>query len=278
MVEQTPEWTETRESGSLWQLRVMRFLAARSLGFVYVPLLWGIAFVFAIDPRRASSRASNAYLNRVLGRAPTLRERIRHARVFSHVYFDRVRLLARGVDQFSTTAQNPELVRDLVSQGKGAVLLGAHYGSFEALRALDRELPGLSVRYLMFQDNAGKSASMLEGLNPEVTRRIISLANGPMAMIDVANALKDGEFVAVLGDRIPDNSVRAKTVVRFLGGDIEIPTSPYLIAMAARVPIILSFARWEGKDRYAAEFLWFYDGAYVPVSYTHLTLPTKRIV
>lgn len=264
MADQGQNWTQTKEGGSFWQLRFMRVLAQKSPDLIYVPLLWLIAAVFAVDTRRPSTRASISFLSRVLGRSPRLLERVRHARTFSHVFFDRVRLLGKGVEQFSISVQNAELIQALVAEGKGAVLLGAHYGSFEALRALDRELPGLSVRYLMFPEHAEKSTAMLKELNPEVSNKVISLTNGPMAMIQVSEALSNGEFVAILGDRLPDNYVRAKTNATFLGGQIEVPTSPYLTAMAARVPIILSFAKWKGKDSYAAEFLWFYDGAPVP--------------
>jgi predicted LPLAT superfamily acyltransferase len=264
MVNQEHNWSQAKEVGSLWQLRFMRFLAQNLPSLIYVPLLWLIAAVFAIDTRRLSTRASISFLSRVLGRSPTLMERIRHARTCSHVFFDRVRLLDKGVDQFTISVKNPELIQTLVAEGKGAVLLGAHYGSFEALRALDRELPGMSVHYLMFPEHAEKSSAILNAINPEVRGKVISLANGPMAMIQVSEVISNGGFVAILGDRLPDNSVRTKTDVTFFGSQIEVPTSPYLTAMAARVPIILSFARWKDKDSYAAEFIWFYDGAPIP--------------
>lgn len=264
MVDPGRNWTQIEEAGSNWQLRFMLFLAQNSPSLIYVPLLWMIAAVFAIDTRRLSTCSSISFLSRVLGRRPSLQERIRHACTCSHVFFDRIRLLGKGAEQFNISLQNAELIHTLVAKGKGAILLGAHYGSFEALRALDRELPGMSVRYLMFREHAEKSSAMLDILNPEVSSKVISLANGPMAMIQVSEALSNGEFVAFLGDRLPDNSVRAKTDVTFFGRQIEIPTSPYLTAMAARVPIILSFARWKDINSYAAEFIWFYDGTPVP--------------
>lgn len=264
MADKGQNWAQTKEAGALWQLRFMLVLARKSPRLIYVPLLWLIAAVFAIDKRRPSTRASISYLSRVLGRKPTLPQRIRHAKTFSYVYFERIRLLSKGVGQFSISVKNADLIRDLVAKGKGAVLLGAHYGSFEALRALDRELPGMSVRYLMFPEHAENSSALLNLLNPDVSSKVISLANGPMAMIEVSEAISNGEFVAILGDRMPDISVRAKTDVTFFGGKITVPTSPYLIAMAARVPIIISYARWKDKTSYAAEFLWFYDGGPVP--------------
>lgn len=260
MVEKTGNWIEAKEAGAVWQLRFMRFIALNAPAILSSPILWVTALIFAIDKRRASSRASADYLHRVFGRVPTLMERQRHALTFSHVFFERVRLLAGGAGAFSIEMSGQDLVHERVAMGRGAVLLGAHYGSFEALRALDRELPGLSVRYVMYPENAQKSTQLLATLNPEISGKIISLANGPMAMIQVYEALENGEFVAFLGDRMPDSSTRAKVSVAFLGGKINVPTSPYLAAMAARVPIILSFAVWERRDRYRAEFSLLYDG------------------
>lgn len=260
MVEKTANWVEAKEAGTVWQLRLMRFIALNAPAILSSPILWLTALVFAADKKRASSRASADYLHRVFGRVPTLMERQRHALAFSHVFFERVQLLAGGTDAFSIDMSGQDLVRDRIAMGRGAVLLGAHYGSFEALRAMDREVPGLSVRYVMYPENAQKSTQLLAVLNPEISRKIISLANGPMAMIQVYEALEDGGFVAFLGDRMPDSSARAKVSVTFLGGKIDVPTSPYLAAMAARVPIVLCFAVWERRKRYRAEFSLLYDG------------------
>ncbi|MEH6360273.1 MAG: hypothetical protein V7761_06020 [Amylibacter sp.] len=266
MTEPASSWTDTKESGALWQLRLMHYLARKTPSLIVDPLLWLIALFFALDKRRSTTQASAQYLRRILNREPTLLERQRHALAFSHVFLDRVRLLSSGLGQFSIEAEGQELVSQLVSQGRGAVLLGAHFGSFEALRAFDQELPGLSVRYLMYPNHAQKSTTMLDELAPEMADKVISLTNGPMAMIEVFEALNNGEFVAILGDRLPDKSVRAKVSVQFLGNPIDVPTSPYMSAMAAKVPIILSVATWLEKDKYAANFSLLHDGSKVPRS------------
>ena len=263
MTDNQAEWAVRRETGSAWQLRFMRFLALRAPRIISSPILWAIALVFTADRRRETTRASEMYLHRTLNRPPTFWERHRHNLTFSHVYFERVGLLAQGTSKYSVSLQGERIVQERVSTGRGGVLLGAHYGSFEALRALERDLPGLSVRYLMFPEHAEHSTRLLEALNPKLGHRVISLANGPMAMVQVYSALENGEFVAFLGDRIPDESTRAVTPVEFLGGRITVPISPYLTAMAAKVPIYLSFAIWNGVHSYQAEFSELYDGAHV---------------
>ena len=69
-----------------------------------------------------------------------------------------------------------ELIRDRVESGQGAILLGAHFGSFEALRGLERELPSMAVHYLMFNAHAEASTELLASLNPEVAARVIPLS------------------------------------------------------------------------------------------------------
>ncbi|MBY8974888.1 hypothetical protein KHP62_03645 [Rhodobacteraceae bacterium NNCM2] len=257
-------WAGSRESGTRWQLRLMRALALRAPGIVVDPLIWAISLSYALNRRRPATRGSILYLRRVLGREPTLGERHRHARTFAHVFLDRVRFLAGGVDGFRITAEGGELIGDLHAAGKGAVLLGAHFGSFEALRAYDRALPGLTIRYLMFPGHAPNSTALLDEVNPAVAANVIRLDDGFAAMIEVYEALDRGEFVAFLGDRMPNPDVRSKVTVPFLGGEIDLPTSPYIAAMSAKVPVILCVAPRLGKDRYAIEFSMFHDGAPVP--------------
>ncbi|MEM8818008.1 MAG: hypothetical protein AAGE90_00565 [Pseudomonadota bacterium] len=261
MPDGSPHWAEAREAGAGWQLRLMRWTALRLPPIVVDPLLWLVAFAFSINPRRPANAASIDYLTRMHRRRPTLVERHRHALTFAHMFHERVRLLATGTEGFTITAQGSETVIDLVGEGKGGVLLGAHFGSFEALRAFDRKLPGLNVRYLMYPDHAEHSTKLLRELNPEVADRVISLVDGPQAMMEVFEALDRGQFVAFLGDRLPRRDLRGTLSVPFLRGQIDIPTSPYIAAIAAQVPLILCLAPRLGKDRYDLSFIELYDGA-----------------
>ncbi len=242
----------------------MRHLALSAPGWVLDPLIWLISLIYSLNSARPATRASIGFLSRVLGRRPSLIECHRHARSFAHVFLDRVRFLADGVGAFSIDATGGEEIRKLHEQGRGAVLLGAHYGSFEALRAYDRMLSGLEVYYLMFPEHAANSTELLDEINRDVALNVIRLDDGFEAMIEVYELLDRGAFVAFLGDRMPDAGVRSKVAVPFLGEDIDLPTSPYIAAIAAKVPLILCLAPRMGKDRYAIAFETFYDGAPVP--------------
>lgn len=258
------EWARKTESGSVRQLRFMRWLALNAPNGFTNALIWSIALVYAAQTNRPSTRASRIYLQRVLKKVPGLRERHIHARTFAHVFLDRVKLLSTGHEKFRIEAQGQQLIEHQHNTGRGGVLLGAHFGSFEALRAFDGTLPGLRVRYLMFPEHAPASTALLNELNTETANRVISLSDGLQAMLQVHEALENGEFVAFLGDRQPSTTNRSELAVPFLGDPINLPTSPYIAAIAARVPLFLCVAPRLGKNHYAIEFYELYDGSSVP--------------
>ncbi|MEO0820556.1 MAG: hypothetical protein AAF074_09030, partial [Pseudomonadota bacterium] len=125
-------------------------------------------------------------------------------------------------------------------------------------------LPELKVRYLMYTRHSPALQAVLSELNPEVARRVIPLDDGPAAMIEAVAALKRGEFVAILGDRMPHTTTRGRLTTEFLGGSITVPSSPYVLAMGAGAPLILCFAPWLGRDTYRVDFSEIYDGTAVP--------------
>lgn len=264
MTDAAPSWLRERERGNPFVLRWMRRVAEGAPGFVTEPLIALISFYFTLFPSRATAAASSAYLEKALGRRPRFADRYRHIRTFAHVLLDRVNLLGSGIRQFNIRSRHHELIVKRHAEGRGGILLSAHLGSFEVLRTFDKTLPGLTVRYLMFPNNAQKTSQILDQLNPDVAAQIISLSDGPGAMLEIREALEEGCFVGFLGDRMPIRNPRAEVTVPFFGSPVRIPLSPYLSAILANVPLILCFAPRVGRMTYEIEMFEIYDGAPVP--------------
>jgi predicted LPLAT superfamily acyltransferase len=259
-----PAWVGEAERGNPLMLRVMARLAQTAPGIVTDPVIWLISLYFTLFPSRASCAASTIYLEKVLGHHPGFADRHRHVRMFSHVVFDRVRLLGSGIKQFKIESRHHDLIERRHAEGRGGVLLSAHFGSFELLRAFDKTLPRLSVRYLMFPDNAQKTSPIIDQLNPDVAAQVISLRDGYSAMLEIREALDASNFVAFLGDRMPVRNSRAEVAVPFFGNPMRVPLSPYLSAILAGVPLILCFAPRVGSKTYEIEMFEIYDGAPIP--------------
>lgn len=264
MTEAVPDWLREPERGSTLGLRAMRAIARRAPAALTDPVIWLVSLYFTLFPSAAAAAGADAYLRAVLGRAPRLSDRHRQVRTFAHVILDRVGLLADGAGAFAIRAANERIVADLHARRRGAVLLGAHFGSFEALRAFDRTLPGLVVRYMMFEDNAEKTSRLLGGVNPALAGQVIALRDGIDAMLAARTALDAGQLVAFLGDRMPRHAPRAEVEVTFFGRPLRLPRAPYLTAMLAEVPVVLCFAPRTGPRAYDIVFMQLHDGRPVP--------------
>ena len=88
-------------------------------------------------PERAASRA---YLARILGASPGWLDVYRHFLCFSTVTLDRLYLMADRFSRFDVRTSESNISARL-GPGRGALLLSAHLGSFDALRVLSLRNP-----------------------------------------------------------------------------------------------------------------------------------------
>lgn len=248
----TDAWLERPEGGSGL---AMRLLVAVALGLgrtvarvVLIPIT--AYFMLRRGPER---RASRDYLARMLGRAPTWAEIARHFHTFAGVTLDRVYFLGGKMSRFDVRVIGIEELHHAMDLGRGVLLIGAHVGSFDALRAASTLRPDVTVRVVLDAEHSPALSAILEQLNPAIASGIINPRKGGTAVaLEIGAALNQGALVTMLGDRgRPDNATAS---VRFLGQAAEFPTAPWQIAAALHVPIVLCAGLYRGGSRYDLHF------------------------
>jgi predicted LPLAT superfamily acyltransferase len=243
-------WTSEPERGS--QL-LLRFMIKFTLGLgwrVGNALLYPITAYFLLSS--ASSRAaSRRFLAAALGRRPRLADLFRHHFTFAATILDRAFLLTGRIADYEIRVSGLEHVRDRVEAGQGCILLGAHLGSFEVLRALADQGCPVPVKALMYDENAVRITEVFNALNPGRAASVIRIGT-PDALLRVREALAAGELVGMLGDRI----VGGDTVVAvdFLGRPALLPTGPIVLAGVLGAPVVLFFGIHRGGQRYDISF------------------------
>jgi predicted LPLAT superfamily acyltransferase len=241
-------WQGQSERGSPWALRLILWIALHIGRGAARLLLYPITFYFLLNGRTARN-ASRDYLTRIFGRAPTLAERVRHIHCFAATILDRVYFLSGQFDRFDIRLHGVEVIQ--ARAGTGAVLLSAHVGSFDALRALGVEQRKLPIKVLMFPDHNSFITALLHTLNPALLETIIPLG-GIDTLLRVQEAVTRGEMVGMLGDRV---AAGGKTVsCDFLGAPAPFPVGPAQLAAVLRVPVILVFGLYRGGNRYDLYF------------------------
>jgi predicted LPLAT superfamily acyltransferase len=249
-----PEWVARPERSNTLAMRFMAWVA-RSLGRPAARLLlYPICLYFlAFSPKARA--ASRKYLAKALDRDPTLADCYRHFLTFAATILDRVFLLKDQFSRFDVRVHGAEIIDELATAGKGCVLLGAHFGSFEIVRSGGRAR-GLKVSMVMYEENARKVGAVLEALNPDLQSEIIPLGRVD-SILEVEAALARGEVVGMLADRTLKG--RGTVSCHFLGEQALFPTGPIRVAAMLKRPIALMFGLYRGGNRYEIHIERFAD-------------------
>jgi predicted LPLAT superfamily acyltransferase len=244
------EWVAHRERGSLWLLKIMAFLSLRCGRGASRIILYGIAlYFFLFGP--SARRHSLHYLRLALKRAPTARDRFLQILTFATTIHDRVYLINGQFEKFDISVEGEDMVLAHEPKGRGALLLGAHMGSFEVMHSLSRRQQGLSVAMAMYEENARKIGGILAAINPDWVPDIVPLGQ-INAMLNIAERLDKGAYVGVLADRtLGEEPAQA---VQFLGQEAYVPTGPMRAAAILRCPVFCMVGLYRGGNRYHVAF------------------------
>lgn len=245
-----PAWRERPERG---HGLVMRLMVLLSLGLgrrLSRLVLHGITLYF-VAFGGAARRASRAYLARVLGRPPRWRDVYRHMLAFATTVHDRVFLLNDRFDLFDVRIDGADELMAALADGRGVLLMGAHLGSFEALRCVGRRRPDIAVSMLMFEENARKLNAVLHAINPRLHQDVVPLGR-PDAMIEASRRLDQGHLVGMLVDRSLHED--ACSPHDFLGAPAGFPDAPWRLAAVLGRPVFFMAGLYLGGNRYRLVF------------------------
>lgn len=259
-----PSWMRQQERSNLAILRLMVWISltfGRGIGRL---VLRGIALYFTLFAPKAR-RASRAYVARALGRWAEWSDGYRHVFSFATTIHDRVYLLNERFDLFDIEVVGADALHASLARQPGALLIGAHLGSFEVLRAVGRGRAGLKVAMLMYEENARKISATLEAINPCATQDVIALGRTG-SMLEARDKLDQGYLVGLLADRSLGDD--ATIECDFLGAPAPFPLGPWRLAAMLRRPVFFMTGLYLGGNRYRLHF--------VPLADFSATLPAER--
>ncbi|AEG91320.1 LpxL/LpxP family acyltransferase [Ramlibacter tataouinensis] len=258
------DWARRPERSNMLALRFMAWVSLRLGRRAARSLLHAVALYFLLFAP-AARRASAEWLRRVRGPhapAPGWRDLHRHFVAFASVVHDRVFLVNDQCELFDVEMHNEAFTRELRERGRGLMLMGAHMGSFEVLRALGRRTPGLRVAMAMYKENAQKINQLLSAINPSAEMDVVAL--GQMDSMLQLHALLDSgnTIVGMMGDRVL--GAEATREIMFLGQPAHFPLGPFRMAAILRRPVIFVVGLYGGGNRYDLHFEKLADFSEVP--------------
>lgn len=246
------DWAHTPERSNMLMLRIMTWISLHLGRRISRIVLYIIAAYFLVFSP-GSRAASRDYLKRALGHPPRWRDMYQHFFTFASTIHDRLFLVNRRFDLFDFEVHGEDILQNLLAEGNGLFLMGAHLGSFEVINSLAVKHTDLHIAMLMYQENARKINATLNAINPQMTHDIIGLGHID-SMIQVSEHLDQGTLVGILADRSPDNDPDAVYSAEILGGHVNLPRGPLRMAALLKRPVIFMTGLYLGGNRYAIHF------------------------
>ena len=247
-------WAQQDEVKGLLGMRIMiavwRLFGRRA----FTLLLWPVVAVYwltAFSARRASQKWLSRVRTTLAGRGqpePAKLNSYRHFLRFAESMLDKVASwrgeLQMGRDvQFAPGAETALALHE----PEGKLLLASHLGDVEACRALAQLDGSKVINALVFNENAQRFKQIMQEMAPEAGLNLIPVTHiGPDTAMRLKEKLDNGEWVAIVGDRIAVNPQRGGDWrvcwSQFMGHPAPFPQGPFILAAALRCPVLLIFA------------------------------------
>jgi predicted LPLAT superfamily acyltransferase len=249
------QWKKNSQRGCRVAFKIMRWIALhcpRQIAriFLYPTCLYYLLF------SKTSTQASKQFLSRARNKKVRWFNIYKHYHSFASTLLDRPYFLVGKTKDIDVEIINQEIVISYIEKKQGCLFFGSHLGSFEVLRHSAQQHPDIPMKMLFNSTISPLFTEYLHELNPKMAESIIEIGR-PESLLQVDQALSDGKFVGILSDRVTDkeNNINCQ----FLGEDALFSTRPFFLASLLKVPVILFFGLYLGRNRYKVIFEDFSD-------------------
>lgn len=249
-------WATMGERGSklgLWFLAIIFRLFGRNVCLAVMSPIVLFFFLTGGEQRRASliylRRARDAGL--IAGHVGWVLS-FRHFFAFAAAALDRLAAWTGNYQPADIEDLDKANFAEAKQAEKGAVLLTAHYGNPEVVRAIANLNNRLRLIVLVHTAHAEAYTGLVNAMSGSSTIRVLQVSQiGPDTAIILQNAIDNGEWIVVSADRVPVSGKASRVSwANFLGERAPFPQGPHILAGILRCPVhVLFCVRTRGRYR-----------------------------
>ncbi len=179
----------------------------------------------------------------------SLKELYCHYYVFGQTLIDKIAMRGGHMRKYRFEFDNYPRFIDIINRAHGVVMIGAHVGCWEAGASFFGKY-GKKINIVMLDAEHRRIKEVLdENAEQDNNYKVIDIRQDVIvAMVQIKQALDNGEYVCFNGDRYIDE--RTSREHSFLDGVASFPTGPFRIAAKCRVPVVFYYAMREPDFTY----------------------------
>lgn len=245
------EWNGQSRGGRIGNEIFIFLIRKCGLGAAYVLLAFVCVYFIPFAPKATASVWK--YARKILGygRWKSAVFLYRNYFAFGQSLIDKVAIASGLGDRFSYDYEDGYRPDELFKEGKGLVVIGAHFGGWAAgMRFYDGS--GVPIHLVMFDNEAEEVRKATRGIGNEGFDVIPVNGSGMDHVFSIMAALQRGETVCFQGDRYMNGEHILPG--KLLGHDADFPSGPFLIAAKMRMPVLFYFVVRERGRRFKFVF------------------------
>ena len=263
-------WAQIEEVGVYWGMRFLFLLYSVFGRTIFLIVLYPVVsyyFVVSTSARESSRdyiRKLNAFNPENKIKA-NLSSSYFHFMSFAESMADKLGAWCGKITHDDVVFHGKEEYLQQVEHGhRGALLIGSHLGNIEVCRALAGVEKGLKLNVLVHTKHAENFNRLINSVSVDNQLELMQVTELDAAMaIRLDEKISNGEFVVIVGDRIPVKGQGRTAEVNFLGENAHFPQGAFILASLLKCPVYTLFCLKQ-QNKYHIYFEHFSDRIKLP--------------
>jgi Predicted acyltransferase len=221
-------WASLEETSLIWGIRLLVWIYRVFGRWAFRLILHPVVSYYFLTNTTARA-ASRDYLQRLSKYYPDLQLKdgnwlsYRHFLSFGETLLDKIIAWMGCIEPDQVDFPNRPVLLNLMQQQRGAMLLSGHIGNLELCQAIANIRGVVKLNILVHTRHAEKFNRLLNREDNGATINLIQVTElSPAVAINLQDKIDRGEFVVMVGDRIPVQGVRT-VKAPFLASEAEFP-------------------------------------------------------
>lgn len=243
------QW-DGKSKGTLLGYKIFVF-SIRKLGIKtsYVVLIF-VAFYYFLFLKK-SNRAIFYYFNSRLKFSYLKSNRMVYLSYFTfgQTIIDKIAISAGLRDKFTYEFDGIDILKKLLEEKKGGVLISAHIGNFEIAEHFFGEIDfDCQINLVTTDREHSVIKEYLETVTQKSNIKFILIKDDLSHIFEINNALSRNELICFTGDRYFEGT--KCLTAPLLGEEANFPAGPFLIASRLKVPVVYVYVMKEPNLHY----------------------------
>ncbi|MDO4728119.1 MAG: lipid A biosynthesis acyltransferase [Bacteroidota bacterium] len=243
------QW-DGKSKGTLLGYKIFVFLLKKiGVGAAYTLLYFVAAYYYVFHIK--SSRAMYTYFRERLkySKIKALLSVYKNYYVFGQTIIDKVAISSGLRDRYTYEFDGIDILKNLLEEKKGGVLISAHIGNFEIAEKFFADIDfEMQINLVTTDLERNVIKEYLESICQKTSLKYIFIKEDLSHIFEINNALSNNELICFTGDRY---FAENKTIeADFLGKKAKFPLGPFLIASKLRVPVVFVYVMKENNKHY----------------------------